>query len=745
MAFDIQKAKESGASDEAIAAHLAKKHGFNIQGATEKGASSSDIVTHLMKKETPVKAQQPQEATGEQQSPSTFDATLGTGSPIARFLKGAVVDPALGLNQLFANTGLFGDTVKKGATQNVQAYNKATNDARAMLGSTGFDPIQFGGAILSPVNKAGMAAQGANLLGRTVTGATTGVGQGLMIPTEREGDEGAADKLISAAIGGAFGGAIPAGVAGFKQLVAFVSRLPYSQAAKNRALQKYMGDLVPEQDRPQVMGALRDTTPNIEGRQMSAGEALADTPVGIPLIKEQERVLLSNPALARERDLQNQQANRQAIEGAFGKESDIPAAMAERSKVTGELRETAMREADRYGNEVVPLERAVVQGDQAVADAQVVGSRFTGEARFGEKRFDMGKPGWLSNATNALENRKAAAEVGDSVKQRAADVQVKKNQLETLKEEGFYPLKVDNILTDIDRLATTPGSQSNTILQVAISSMRDKLAKFTDPDTGIIKSDDLYNVRKQIEEDMVKFLGENKTLGKEAAADARMLRGLFDASIEKASGSGTWKRYLDEFATRSKQIDQIKVGRAFLNKLGFDSASGAQQAGTFINAFTNATKTIKEVTKRNYNKIEDFATPKQINVLKSLSADVSRAERAQLAASYGKTSEGVANEAQVLPSLINQSLAVTKSILGTLQKGSQKEYDLKMAELMLDPKKLADFIEFLPKNRVKEVTEVMSTKMSPEIREQFVKLITPRQPLAGGLRDYQSQQIINER
>ena len=738
MAFDIQKAKEAGASDEAIAAHLAKKHGFNIQGATEKGASSSDIVTHLMKKETPVKAQQPQEATGEQQSPSTFDATLGTGSPIARFLKGAVVDPALGLNQLFANTGLFGDTVKKGATQNVQAYNKATNDARAMLGSTGFDPIQFGGAILSPVNKAGMAAQGANLLGRTVTGATTGVGQGLMIPTEREGDEGAADKLISAAIGGAFGGAIPAGVAGFKQLVAFVSRLPYSQAAKNRALQKYMGDLVPEQDRPQVMGALRDTTPNIEGRQMSAGEALADTPVGIPLIKEQERVLLSNPALARERDLQNQQANRQAIEGAFGKESDIPAAMAERSAVTGELRETAMREADRYGNEV-------------------------------------GKPGWLSNATNALETRKAATEVGDSVKQRAADVQVKKNQLETLKEEGFYPLKVDSILTEIDRLATTPGSQSNTILQVAIDSMRNKLIKFTDPDTGIIKSDDLYNIRKQIEEDMVKFLGENKTLGKEAAADARMLRGLFDASIEKASGSGTWKRYLDEFATRSKQIDQIKVGRAFLNKLGFDSASGAQQAGTFINAFTNATKTIKEVTKRNYNKIEDFATPKQINVLKSLSADVSRAERAQLAASYGKTSEGVANEAQVLPSLINQSLAVTKSILGTLQKGSQKEYDLKMAELMLDPKKLADFIEFLPKNRVKEVTEVMATKMSPNIREQFVKLIMPQQTSGsvvneeqvapslinqalnagksilkstssvGGLRDYQSQQIINER
>ena len=745
MAFDIQKAKEAGASDEEIAAHLAKKHNFNIAGATNKGVTSSDIVTHLMKKETPASVSQTQEVKETQQTPSTFDTMLGVGSPIARVIKGAIVDPALGLNQLVANTGLLGDTVKRGATQNVKDYNKATNDAREMLGSTGFDAYQLGGAVLSPVNKAGMASQGATLLNKIGLGLTSGAGQGLMVPSEREGDEGANDKLISAAVGSAFGGVIPVGVAGFKQVYAFVMRLPITAKMKNRALQKYVGDLVPEKERAQVISDLREATPNIEGRQMSAGEALADTPVGIPLIKEQERVLLANPALARERDLQNQQANRQAIEGAFGKESDIPAAMAERSKVTGELRETAMREADRYGNEVVPLERAVVQGDQAVADAQVVGTRFTGEARFGEKRFDMGKPGWLSNATNALENRKAAAEVGDSVKQRAADVQVKKNQLETLKEEGFYPLKVDNILTEIDRLATTPGSQSNTILQVAISSMRDKLAKFTDPDTGIIKSDDLYNVRKQIEEDMVKFLGENKTLGKEAAADARMLRGLFDASIEKASGSGTWKRYLDEFATRSKQIDQIKVGRAFLNKLGFDSASGAQQAGTFINAFTNATKTIKEVTKRNYNKIEDFATPKQINVLKSLSSDVSRAERAQLAASYGKTSEGVANEAQVIPSLINQGLAVTKSVLGTLQRGSQKEYDLKIAELMLQPQKLADFIEFIPMNRVKEVTEVMTNKMSPNLREQFVKLLTPQPTVAGGLRDYQGQEIINDR
>ncbi len=64
---------------------------------------------------------------------------FGAGSPIARTIKGAVVDPALAVNQLLASTGLFGKDIKQGATQLVSDVEKATTEGRARVGSSGFD------------------------------------------------------------------------------------------------------------------------------------------------------------------------------------------------------------------------------------------------------------------------------------------------------------------------------------------------------------------------------------------------------------------------------------------------------------------------------------------------------------------------------------------------------------------------------------------------------------------------------
>lgn len=44
---------------------------------------------------------------------SSMELMFGAGSPIARTIKGAVVDPALAVNQLLASTGLFGGEIKK--------------------------------------------------------------------------------------------------------------------------------------------------------------------------------------------------------------------------------------------------------------------------------------------------------------------------------------------------------------------------------------------------------------------------------------------------------------------------------------------------------------------------------------------------------------------------------------------------------------------------------------------------------
>lgn len=41
-------------------------------------------------------------------------------SPTYSLLRGAVIQPALGVNELLARTGLFGEAVKQGAIRNVQ-------------------------------------------------------------------------------------------------------------------------------------------------------------------------------------------------------------------------------------------------------------------------------------------------------------------------------------------------------------------------------------------------------------------------------------------------------------------------------------------------------------------------------------------------------------------------------------------------------------------------------------------------
>jgi len=701
MAFDIEGAKKAGASDEAIASHLSKKYGFDIVNAQKAGASASSIIEHLMKKEAP-KVTEPTPRPSEQppvakQPVGIIERMFGAASPTARVLKGAVVDPLLNLNRMVADTGVLGDTVKQGATQLAQGYEGATQEARQRIDSTGFDPFQLIGAVVSPINKIGVAGQGANLATKVGMGAGAGAVQGVLSSTKETGDEAASDRLVNAAIGSVLGGAIPAGLEGIKAFVNLLKNIPISQAAKERAVQKYIGDKVPEESRAKIIETLRTTTPATEGRQLTVTESLADTPQAIPLMREQERVFKQVPDLSRIRELENQQTNQQAMEGAFGKKGDIEVATDFRDIITSEMRSKALQDADRFGNAVVPLERGISEG----------------------------KPGWLSNATNAVENRKAASEVRDITKRQAADVQLKKNQLDTLKEEGFYPLEVTSIISKIDELANQPGSRSNSLLTSSIQSLRGKLERLTDSESGIIKSDDLYNVRKEIAQDMKAFLSPSNTqFGAAAAKDEKKLKVILDNAINKASGGDLWTKYISEFADRSKQIDRMKVGREFLNKLGAGNANNAQKAANFVESVDKATDVIKSVTGRQYNKLEDFATDRQVNVLKSISSDLARAERATLASSKGVASKGIESEANVIPGLISTPIAVTKSIINTLQRGSQKEFDKTVANLMLNPQQMVSFIEGLSNNRRDTVVELFIQRMSPSVRKDFVQFVT---------------------
>lgn len=108
------------------------------------------------------------------QAPTTMEQSFGLGSPIARTVKGAIVNPLLALNQ--KGGALIGPALSKigteleavtgpnvitrglqevgtGSNQVVQDYEKATQEARKRVGSTGFDWLELTGAITSPLNR----------------------------------------------------------------------------------------------------------------------------------------------------------------------------------------------------------------------------------------------------------------------------------------------------------------------------------------------------------------------------------------------------------------------------------------------------------------------------------------------------------------------------------------------------------------------------------------------------------------
>jgi hypothetical protein len=202
-----------------------------------------------------------------------------------------------------------------------------------------------------------------------------------------------------------------------------------------------------------------------------------------------------------------------------------------------------------------------------------------------------------------------------------------------------------------------------------------------------------------------------------------------DDAIEKASGTGMWKEYLKKFAEHSQKIDRMKVGQALKDKLGDGSLGDAEKAGSFVTAINNAVQTIKRETGvTRYNTMEEFLTPDQINAVNRVRADLNRAQKATDLAKGVQQSEEVSFEGiKKMPALINAALSFTRSVLASLARGSQAEFNTKIAQLMADPQKLSLFIKSLPPKQMDKFAEALLAKMNDQNRNAFIELIRPTQ------------------
>lgn len=686
------------------------------------------------------------------EEPSFLEKLIGFGSPTYSLVRGAVIQPALGVNELLAKTGLFGQDIKQGASALVRQEQAAYEKGRAAVGREGIDVPEITGAIFSPVNKLMPSAN-------PITG---GLIQGGLTPSGKEDGSYLTDKLFNMGLGAVIGGVIPPTVKALSYIKDQLINLPITVANKEAAARRYIESLVGD-EKQQVIAALRNAGEIVSGSKPTTAEALVGTPTAIGLVKEQQRLasqVRTQPQFA-QRGQAQAAARKQELVGQFGTEADLAAAEAARTAETAPLRQTALEQSNVYGQVVPALESDIAARQAAVVqNLQAQGRTATEEAQAllrnetapkgreilsgtgrvinlphgGQISQVAGMPmkfpdRYTGNYELAKSLSTAVQEFADPIAQRKAELAFKQLQLKSVSDEGFYPLTIQPIIGKIEDSLGRVGDRSNALLVNSLQGLRTKLANLAD-ENGIINSVDLYNVRKEIGSDIKSFLTQrNEPFGAQATNVETSIKKILDKSINDASGTQIWSDYLSKFADHSKKINQMKVGQELIDKLSLN-LTDVEKAGKFASAVDNSAALIKRTTGvQRYENLSDFLTPEQIKSVESVRADLARSQKA---IEMGRGVKAIGEEAfaggEKVPGMISSKITILKSVLDTLKTGSQKQLDSKMTELMLDPQKLADFLEVMPKKQSSLITSSLMAKMSPEMQQTFREFVSASTP-----------------
>ena len=527
-----------------------------------------------------------------------------------------------------------------------------------------------------------------------------------------------------------------------------IADLPITASQKEAAIRRYVDSLTGSA-KTEVIAALRNAGQIVTGSRPTTAEAVAEVPGAIGLVKEQQRLAgqVSTAPQFGQRAQQQQAARKAELVGTFGTEADLAAAKAARTAETTPLRETALEQANVAGQVMPKLEADVAarqaasvrnlqeQGKAATEVAQALVRANEWSAR-GQLRFPAR---YYKNLELAQSLSGAKQEFGDAVTQRKAEIAFKQLQLKSVADEGFYPLTTQPIIGKIDDSLGRVGERSNALLVNSLQGLRTKLEGLAD-ENGIINSIDLYNVRKEIGSDIKSFLTQrNEPFGAQATNVETSVKKILDKAINDASGTQIWSDYLTKFADHSKKINQMEVGQALIDKLTLNLAD-VEKAGKFATAVDDSASLIKRTTGTpRYDKLSDFLTEPQMASVEKVRADLARSQKAVEAGKGVKqASEEAFTGGKEVPGFLSAKITFVKSVLDTLKTGSQKELDAKVSELMLDPQKLADFLEYVPKKETSNITASLMAKMSPSVRDTFKQLMTSSvvvsRPTAGGIR-----------
>jgi hypothetical protein len=660
---------------------------------------------------------------------SSMELMFGAGSPIARTIKGAVVDPALAVNQLLASTGLFGQDIKRGATQLVSDVEQATTEGRARVGSSGFDPYQTLGNVVSPVNRlVGVTQaplQGAGLMANIARSGSTGAALSALQPVNAPVEQFAERKLEQMATGFVLGPVVEGGVKAVGGLLNTLKGL--TPSGRQEFMQKQLNELAGA-DRTKVIEALRDAKELVSGSRPTVAQAISDIPSAVELAAAQSK-LASKAKVAgefQERLVKQQAARAREIQSVAGTEAQRAAVIAKREEVTTPMREAALEQTNLAGPIFTKLEKEISDKFNSLAAAEQTSGMTGLAATLQQAVATKGSPGWLSAgdiASEAAGRAKAYKELAGTLR---GEAQLKQFQLNSLEQNGFFPLRASDLTDQLDKaIRGTVSDQSKAVLQ----GIRDKVVSKAD-ENGLLNSRDVYeNIRKISNQDVAKMLnlGEQYASGgipQQAAKALGSAKQFIDASLNKSS-DGLWGKYLTSYAAYSKKLNRMEVGD-YLSK-SLNTPLGKESAGEFATAVENAAGTIKKSTGiPRFDKLSDVLTPKEVASVNNVLADLKRDSKAkELARKVGALDVGGPEILKEAPQLLNRTYTVMKAAVEYLQRGNADAYNKQMAELMMNPGALAQFMTVgIPKGKTNEFVSSMMKLMDAPTRSAFIQSFT---------------------
>lgn len=635
----------------------------------------------------------------------------------ARLLRGAVVDPALGLAQLF--TGGQSATV-----------NKAVDTVAEATKPDGLDVAGFAGAVLSPFNKLALGI-GKNPVGRaSAIGAQQGAIQAVEGADQMSAGDFATNKALQAAVGGVLGAGFEVGIKGVDKLARSVRGL--TGAGRERAVQEYLNSLAgPERDA--VIKSLQDAKELVTGSRPTAAEALADIPTASELAALQQKVKTQfggpNSAFAK-REAEQQAAREKAITEIAGTPEQRKALAQRRDRETARMREDALRQTDVAGDIVGKLEREISDKAASYTSALQQKGKAETEAAIQQNLADTftpvpGFPRFPGRYTNmgqrAPEYKETGEAFGDVARQRKREIEFLKLQRDSLEQNGFYPLRAQDLIDKMDSAAR--GTQNDVVKQI-LRETADKIRSKAD-DNGIVSSRDMYeNIRKELNRDIVAALTKagkaplQGGLEKQEAAVAGNIKKFIDAAFDKSS-DGLWSKYLNTYSNYSRKIDRMRVGQELADSL--KTSLDAEAAGAFSDAVNNAARTIKRAGTDipRYERLNQLMTPTEISTINAVRADLLRkAKAADRAKGTGAAPE--VQEGARLPQFLSATFTVMNNALDALQRGNKTEFNRRMTELMLDPPKMAEFMtKNIPQGKMNEFIKSLVAGMDDRTRQAF--------------------------